>query len=113
MALSATIGAAGCVQLVFLSFSGTRYARPVRISLDPEIRKLFCTDDWNGAGLVAALRVRYEKSRRDPRIEALISDRNEAKRARDFARADAIRKQLTDAGVLLEDTKDGVRWKRK
>jgi transcriptional regulator with XRE-family HTH domain len=44
------------------------------IFLDPEIRKLFCTDDWNGAGLVAALRVRYERGRRDPRAEALISD---------------------------------------
>jgi cysteinyl-tRNA synthetase len=49
----------------------------------------------------------------DAQVEALITERNEAKRARDFARADAIRKQLTDAGVLLEDTKDGVRWKRK
>jgi cysteinyl-tRNA synthetase len=49
----------------------------------------------------------------DAQIEALVQERNEAKRARDFARADAIRKQLTDAGVLLEDTKDGVRWKRK
>jgi len=49
----------------------------------------------------------------DAQIEALITERNEVKRARDFARADAIRKQLTDAGVLLEDTKDGVRWKRK
>jgi putative peptidoglycan lipid II flippase len=41
MALSATIGAAGCVQLIFLGLSGTRYARPVRLSLDGEIRKLF------------------------------------------------------------------------
>jgi cysteinyl-tRNA synthetase len=49
----------------------------------------------------------------DAQIEALITERNDAKRARDFARADAIRKELTDAGVLLEDTKDGVRWKRK
>jgi transcriptional regulator with XRE-family HTH domain len=44
------------------------------IFLDPEIRKLFCTEDWNGAGLVAALRVRNERSRRDPRAEALISE---------------------------------------
>jgi cysteinyl-tRNA synthetase len=49
----------------------------------------------------------------DAQIEALITERNEAKRARDFARADVIRKQLTDGGVMLEDTKDGVRWKRK
>jgi putative peptidoglycan lipid II flippase len=40
--LAATVGAAGCLQLIFLGFSGTRYARPVRVSLDPDIRALFC-----------------------------------------------------------------------
>jgi transcriptional regulator with XRE-family HTH domain len=54
------------------------------IFLDPEIRKLFCTDDWNGAGLVAGLRVRYERSRRDERVEALISELVE--RSRPFRR---------------------------
>jgi len=45
-------------------------------------------------------------------IEALIAERATAKGARDFKRADAIRKQLAEAGIILEDTKDGVRWKR-
>jgi cysteinyl-tRNA synthetase len=49
----------------------------------------------------------------DTQIEALVEQRNAAKKARDFAKADAIRKQLADSGVLLEDTKEGVRWKRK
>jgi cysteinyl-tRNA synthetase len=49
----------------------------------------------------------------DSQIEALIEERNAAKRARDFSKADAIRKQLADSGVILEDTKEGVRWKRK
>lgn len=44
------------------------------IFLDPEIRELFCAGGWNGAGLVAALRVRYERGRPDPRVEALISE---------------------------------------
>src|SRR5688572_6379964 len=48
----------------------------------------------------------------DARIQALIDERIAAKAARDFARADAIRKQLADDGVLLEDTPQGVRWKR-
>ncbi len=46
-------------------------------------------------------------------IEAKIEDRKAAKQARDFARADAIRVSLLDGGVIVEDTKDGVRWKRK
>ena len=49
----------------------------------------------------------------DARIEALIAERTQAKKTRNFARADAIRNQLLAQGVLLEDSKDGVRWKRK
>ena len=45
-------------------------------------------------------------------IEALIAERNQARKARDFDRADAIRNQLTEAGVELEDTRAGTRWKR-
>jgi cysteinyl-tRNA synthetase len=48
----------------------------------------------------------------DARIQALIDERNAAKKSRDFARADAIRKQLADEGVLIEDTPAGVRWRR-
>jgi cysteinyl-tRNA synthetase len=49
----------------------------------------------------------------DEQVNQLIEERNAAKKARDFARSDAIRNQLTDAGIIVEDTKDGIRWKRK
>ncbi|MBD9369047.1 cysteine--tRNA ligase [Xanthomonas sp. XNM01] len=48
----------------------------------------------------------------DARIQALIDERGAAKQARDFARSDAIRDQLAAEGILLEDTPQGVRWKR-
>ena len=48
----------------------------------------------------------------DARIQALVDERHTAKQARDFARADAIRRQLADEGILLEDTPAGVRWRR-
>ena len=48
----------------------------------------------------------------DARIQALVDERNAAKKARDFARADAIREQLAGEGILLEDTPQGVRWRR-
>ncbi|WP_242164517.1 cysteine--tRNA ligase [Lysobacter sp. M15] len=48
----------------------------------------------------------------DARIQALIDERITAKKVRDFARADAIRDQLAGEGILLEDTPQGVRWKR-
>ena len=49
----------------------------------------------------------------DAEIEALVQERTEAKKARNFARADAIRVELAAKGVVIEDLKDGVRWKRK
>jgi cysteinyl-tRNA synthetase len=49
----------------------------------------------------------------DEEVNRLSAERDAAKRARDFGRADAIRKQLTEAGIIVEDTKDGTRWKRK
>jgi cysteinyl-tRNA synthetase len=48
----------------------------------------------------------------DADIDALVAERTRAKRQRNFARADAIRNDLLEKGVLLEDSKDGVRWKR-
>ncbi len=49
----------------------------------------------------------------DEAIEALVAERSAAKKARNFARADQIRNELAEKGVVLEDSKDGVRWKRK
>ena len=49
----------------------------------------------------------------DADIEKLIADRTNAKKTRNFAKADAIRNDLAAKGILLEDSKDGVRWKRK
>ena len=48
----------------------------------------------------------------DARIQALVDERNAAKKAKDFARSDAIRDQLASEGILLEDTAHGVRWRR-
>lgn len=49
----------------------------------------------------------------DNEVEALVAERNAAKKARDFTRADQVRTQLLEQGIILEDTKDGIRWKRK
>ena len=49
----------------------------------------------------------------DAEIESLVEERTRAKKVRNFARADAIRAELAEKGVVIEDSKDGVRWKRK
>jgi cysteine--tRNA ligase len=48
----------------------------------------------------------------DARVEALIAERQTARKEKNFARADEIRNELTAMGILLEDTKEGVKWKR-
>lgn len=48
----------------------------------------------------------------DSDIEALIEERQAARKAKNFARADEIRVQLSDMGIILEDTREGVKWKR-
>ena len=49
----------------------------------------------------------------DADIEALIAERQTARANRNFTRSDEIRDELASRGIILEDTKDGVRWKRK
>ena len=45
-------------------------------------------------------------------VERLISEREDARRAKDFARADRIREELKHRGIALEDSREGVRWRR-
>ncbi len=49
----------------------------------------------------------------EAQIEALVDERREARRSRNFARGDAIRDELLKKGILIEDSKEGVRWRRK
>ena len=46
-------------------------------------------------------------------VERLVAEHSQARKTRDFARSDAIRAQLAENGIILENTKDGVRWRRK
>ena len=48
----------------------------------------------------------------DTEVEDLIAQRQAARKAKNFARADEIRDLLADKGIILEDTRAGVKWKR-
>jgi cysteinyl-tRNA synthetase len=49
----------------------------------------------------------------DEQVDALIAERNTARKQRNFRRSDEIRDELAAKGIVIEDAKDGVRWKRK
>lgn len=61
---------------------------------------------------ICGLIVEKKEELLDADIESLIAERQEARKAKNFARADEIRKELLDKGILLEDTREGVKWKR-
>ena len=61
---------------------------------------------------VCGLNVKTQKETLDSDIEDLIAQRTQAKKDKDFAKADAIRAQLLDMGIVLEDTRQGTTWKR-
>ena len=56
---------------------------------------------------------REEQVLLDEEVQRLIDERQEARHRRDFARADQIRDELAARGIVLEDTREGVRWKRR
>jgi cysteinyl-tRNA synthetase len=61
---------------------------------------------------VLGIRLNVKAQLLDKDIEALIQERIDARKNKDFARADEIREQLKDKNILLEDTPHGTRWKR-
>ncbi len=67
-----------------------------------EMEKVFALD----------LLVEEEKVKVSDKITKLIDEREQARKDKDFAKADKIRDKLKEKGIILEDTKDGVRWKK-
>lgn len=61
---------------------------------------------------ICGLIVRKEAEMLDEEIEALIEARKQARKEKNFARADEIRDELLKKGIVLEDTREGVKWKR-
>jgi len=69
-------------------------------------------DAWLGLDLLTA-EAPAEASESDPRIDALLAEREAARKRRDFATSDRVRDQLAAEGIAILDTPHGPRWKRK
>ena len=61
---------------------------------------------------ILGLEFKEESGLLDEEIEAMIEERQAARKAKDFKRADEIRNELLEKGIVLEDTREGVRWKK-
>ncbi len=61
---------------------------------------------------VIGIRTERKQADLDSEVERLIEERQAARKARDFARADAIRDELLQKGIVLKDTREGVKWSR-
>jgi len=86
---------------------------------DDDAAKVRATVEWaNQEGLtdkISAQTAELAKTAAlsDEQVEQLVAEHVQARKGRDFARSDAIRAQLAENGIILENTKDGVRWRRK
>jgi cysteinyl-tRNA synthetase len=80
---------------------------------DEPTRRAIAWAQSSGREAAIAPELLARESLTDQAIESLIAERTQAKKQRNFARADQIRNELAEKGVILEDSKEGVRWKRK
>jgi cysteinyl-tRNA synthetase len=86
---------------------------------DDDAAKVRATVEWATAEGKAdkispvAAEIAKAASLSDAEVEELVAEHSQARQSRNFARSDAIRNQLAENGIVLENTKDGVRWKRK
>jgi cysteinyl-tRNA synthetase len=86
---------------------------------DDDAAKVRATVEWakteGTADKISAAAAELAKaaSLSDEDVEKLVAEHSQARKTRDFARSDAIRNQLAENGIILENTKEGVRWKRK
>lgn len=78
-----------------------------KASLELVLRQFEAIDD------VIGILPKQEEALLDEEVERLIAERNEARKQKNWARADDIRNLLTAQGILLEDTPQGLRWRRK
>ena len=61
---------------------------------------------------ILGIKIDRKKEILDSDVEKMINERNKARTNKDFKKADEIRDSLKDMGIILEDTKEGVKWKR-
>ncbi len=108
-AMDDDLNTADAVSVVFelVKFANTNLSEDSSASLVEKTDALLC--ELCG---ILGLKTERKAEMLDEEIEALIAERQAARKAKNFARADEIRSLLLEKGILLEDTREGVKWKR-
>lgn len=88
---------------------GNRYLDEANTSTNVLDAMLQLFEEW---GRVLGVAFIPEEELLDEEVDTLIQQRKEARENRQFQKADEIRDQLTEKGIILEDTAQGTRWKR-
>lgn len=108
-AMDDDLNTADAVSAIFelVKFANTNAGEASSKAFAEKIREeIICLSD------ILGLIVEKEEENLDAEIENLIAERQAARKARNFKRADEIRDQLLAQGIILEDTREGVKWKR-
>ena len=107
-----TSGALGAI-FVFISESNVALAEgQLQEGNRAEITQWFKVIDERLA-IVPPMEHTVQDDKEAEEIETLVQQRNEARKNRDFALSDKIKQELLDRGVVIEDTREGTRWRRK
>ncbi len=108
-AMDDDINTADAISAIFdlVKFLNTNYSENTALLNVSEAHELIC-ELCNVLGILDAAEAEFL----DDEIEALIEERNNARKEKNFARADEIRDMLKENGIILEDTRGGVKWKR-
>jgi cysteinyl-tRNA synthetase len=107
-----TSGALGAV-FIFIGEANVAMAEGRLHEADrPEIKAWFKVID-DRLAIIPPMEHPVQDDKEAEEIEELVTQRNEARKSRNFALSDKIRQQLLDRGVLIEDTREGTKWRRK
>ncbi|WP_397536593.1 cysteine--tRNA ligase [Rummeliibacillus pycnus] len=110
MAMDDDFNTANAIAALFsLSTEANKYLNET--NTNEEILKVFI-DTLKELSMVLGIELEVKEELLDEEIDALIEERQQARKNRDFKRSDEIRDQLKDMNIILEDTRQGVRWKR-